>query len=640
MAMPRFFAELRRRNVFRVAGVYLVVAWLVTQVVAAVAPMLGLPVWFGKGVLLLLAVGFPIALVLAWAFEMTPEGVKLTKNVPEGESIAAGTGRTLDYAIIAGLALVAVLIVADRLMPSFRIDEAAQVDGAEDAAPAATRTAAPSAEAASVGPSEKSVAVLPFIALSSGEDDGYFADGLTEEILNTLASLPDLLVTARTSSFYFKGKNIPVDEIAERLSVAHVVEGTVRRAGDKVRVTAQLIRASDGFHLWSDTYDAGVDNVFAVQTDIAEKVADALDIYLDAARRRQLQIAGVRDVDAFIAYQKGYEIFRAAHEENDTEAMLAKANRYFDDAIALAPNFALAYFLRSDLPGHYLVYPGTIEETEYGAPSPDAYAGIHARQTQDLKAALAATTDPGLTLLLRSDLAIFFDDWTPMPALIDELTRSETCARPNWIQNFLFIEAPANPTIVEYFERRIQCDPLRGEDWGLAAFARLNAGDPDTALALIERGLAVSTTSIERLRVWKVSVLYALGRFDEALAYSRLLKRGELRTIDIMDYQYYAAKGDAVALARLMAERKEPGEDATVSITLAAWAGDRDGANAAAARLDAHPFGQVALMEIPRACLCGAPFDLEATPNFAARLEEAGLAWPPASPIDWPLKDW
>ncbi|MCJ7592005.1 MAG: hypothetical protein MUO51_11710, partial [Woeseiaceae bacterium] len=262
--MSSLFQELKRRNVFRVAIAYLIVAWLILQVVDLVLDNISAPDWIMQVFMLAIAVGFPIAVIFAWAFEVTPEGVKREKFVDRSSSITSKTGRKLDRIIIGVLVIAVVMLVGDRF----------SIRDATIAAPSET----PSAPSSMV---EKSVAVLPFVTMSSGEDDGYFSDGLTEEILNSLAQLPDLKVTARTSSFHFKNKDLPVQQIAEILGVEHIVEGSVRRSGDQVRITAQLIRASDGFHLWSDTYDRSVEGGFVVQTEIAEKVASALDIVLN-----------------------------------------------------------------------------------------------------------------------------------------------------------------------------------------------------------------------------------------------------------------------------------------------------------------------------------------------------------------------
>ena len=198
----------------------------------------------------------------------------------------------------------------------------------------------------------RSIAVLPFVNMSGDQENEYFADGLSEEILNFLAGVPDLQVTARTSSFQFKGKNMDVREVAEALNAAHVLEGSVRRSGDRARITAQLIRASDGYHLWSETYDRTLEDTFEVQTDIAESVTRALGVVMDASQRQQMLAAGVRDVEAFIAFQKGRTLFMDAHTNQLDMDMMAEAADWFGEAIRREPGFASAYFLRSDYFAH------------------------------------------------------------------------------------------------------------------------------------------------------------------------------------------------------------------------------------------------------------------------------------------------
>ena len=247
-----FFEELKRRNVVRVGIAYGVAAWLLIQLTDIVFPRIGLADSAVTLVIALLAIGFIPALILAWAFEMTPEGIKKEKDVDRAKSITPQTGKQLNRMIIAGLALVIIGMAVERAWFAGRddvIEPPVALDGATAISSDSTSASADQAK------QRESVAVLPFNSMSSGEDDGYFADGLTEEILNSLAALPELLVTARTSSFHFKGKNLPVQEIAATLGVDHIVEGSVRRSGERVRITAQLVRADDGFHLWSDTYD-------------------------------------------------------------------------------------------------------------------------------------------------------------------------------------------------------------------------------------------------------------------------------------------------------------------------------------------------------------------------------------------------
>ncbi|MCH7979855.1 MAG: hypothetical protein IID59_00005, partial [Proteobacteria bacterium] len=246
--MGVFISELTRRNVFRVGAAYAIVSWLIVQVIDIAFPRLGLPDWTITLVLVLLLIGLPVALILAWAFELTPDGVKKTEDTGEDQSVPVPGGQKLNF-VIAGALVAALGFIAYQNF-SFGPD---QVFG----------------EGAGV---DKSVAVLPFDDLSEGGDQEWFSDGLTEEILNSLARLPELRVISRTSSFHFRDQDMPLREIAERLNVAHIVEGSVRRSGDRLRVTAQLIRAADDSHIWTETYNTSSDDVFSVQEQVAEKV--------------------------------------------------------------------------------------------------------------------------------------------------------------------------------------------------------------------------------------------------------------------------------------------------------------------------------------------------------------------------------
>jgi TolB-like protein/Tfp pilus assembly protein PilF len=263
------FAELKRRNVVRVAVLYGLAAWLILQVADVLVPALGLPDWVMRLVALLLILGFPLVLIFSWVYELTPEGLKKQHEVDRNQSITHETGRKINY-LIGALAVLAIVVVAvERFIP-----RTAPVPAATEAAPGVPSSEAPVQTAA------KSIAVLPFADMSAGKDQEYFADGLSEELLNLLAKLPELRVIGRTSSFQFKGKNEDLRVIGQKLSVAHILEGSVRKSGEKVRITAQLIRAADGSHLWSETYDRTLDDIFVVQDDIAGEVVQALKLTL------------------------------------------------------------------------------------------------------------------------------------------------------------------------------------------------------------------------------------------------------------------------------------------------------------------------------------------------------------------------
>lgn len=251
-------SELRRRNMFRVAGMYAIVGWILMQVAVALEGAIGLPVWFDGFIVATLLIGFPVAMLLAWAYEMTPEGVKRTESVPEGESITAQTGRKLDIAILAGLAVLIAVTVGGSVLGNSKSD-------------GEIGSASVSAEA-----SETAIAVLPFADMSADGDQEYFADGISEELLNLMAQIPGLDVAGRTSAFAFKGQNKDLREIGNLLDVTHILEGSVRKSENRIRVTAQLIRVDNGFHVWSETYDRELTDIFAVQDDISSAILTEL----------------------------------------------------------------------------------------------------------------------------------------------------------------------------------------------------------------------------------------------------------------------------------------------------------------------------------------------------------------------------
>ena len=251
------FSELKRRHVFKVAAAYLVVAWLVLQVADIVSPILALPEIIEKVVFFFLAIGFPVALILAWAFELTPEGITSDRHSDQSTSADPAIGRKLNFIIIGVLAAAAVLFALDRF------------NSAESRDPVQSFTS-----------TKETIAVLPFINMSDDPEQEYFSDGLSEELLNLLAQIPELRVTSRTSAFSFKGKDVTIAEVGRALNVEHILEGSVRRSGDNIRVTAQLIDAATDTHIWSDTWDRKFEDVFVIQDEIAEYVVDALKVKL------------------------------------------------------------------------------------------------------------------------------------------------------------------------------------------------------------------------------------------------------------------------------------------------------------------------------------------------------------------------
>ncbi len=371
-----FFAELGRRNVFRVGTAYLVLAWLVIQVTDTVAPALRLPDWMLTVVVWIGIIGFPFALIFSWAFELTPEGLKREEEVKRDFSITRDTGRRIDRVIIGLLALVVGFLLFDRYYLSG--PDEARVDVARSAP-----------QEMDVNAGYSSIAVLPFVNMSNDEEQVYFSDGISEELLNLLASIEGLKVAARTSSFAFRDQEQDIREIASRLNVETILEGSVRKAGSRIRVTAQLISASDGYHLWSDNFDRELTDVFAIQDEISAAIVKALKVHLDPGHTPASapRAASLEAYDLYLqgrhqtrlgqpgALERGLELFQKATEVDPeyapawaasalavihlrespfwegvpAEEAVAMAQANIDRALALDPELAEAYVAESVL---------------------------------------------------------------------------------------------------------------------------------------------------------------------------------------------------------------------------------------------------------------------------------------------------
>jgi len=305
------------------AVLYVLAAWLVMQVADVLSSLVDFPDWLGPTLLALLAIGFPIALVFSWFFEVTPEGLSLEKDVPEGQSITRTTGRRMDFVIIAIMAAALILFAYDKWWPR--------------------------------GPMELSVAVLPFANMSEDPSQEYFSDGISEEILNLLAQIQPLKVIARTSSFSFKGKEVDIATMAQRLNVRNILEGSVRRSGNRVRITAQLIDARDSSHLWSQTFDRDYDaeNLFNIQSEIARAITGRLRMTLTGEDEQRLDSVPTKNTEAYTAYLIGRQ--RLTDRKVDE---LADAVEQFARAIELDPQFAGAYSGLADACYIYGSYSG------------------------------------------------------------------------------------------------------------------------------------------------------------------------------------------------------------------------------------------------------------------------------------------
>jgi TolB-like protein/Tfp pilus assembly protein PilF len=335
-----FFAELKRRNVYKVAVAYAVVGWLIAQVATQIFPFLEIPNWVVRLVIVLIAIGFPIALVIAWAFEATPEGIKRTEVADAKHEHSRG--KTWIYVVIIGAAISAALFFLGRYTV-----------GNKNVAASANELPA------------KSIAVLPFENLSSDKENSYFADGIQDEILTKLATIADLKVISRTSTEKYKSKPEDLRTVSQQLGVANVLEGSVQKAGDKVRVNVQLIDARADSHLWAKSYDGDAKDIFGVESEVSQQVADALQAKLSPTEAKAIATAPTTDAASYDLYLKAESEFRAAQSSFRPDSF-QQADNWYRQAIALDPSFALAIarLAQCQLTAHWFVKPLSKERLE------------------------------------------------------------------------------------------------------------------------------------------------------------------------------------------------------------------------------------------------------------------------------------
>lgn len=329
MNIPKFFSELKRRNVYKIAVAYAVVAWLLIQVATQVFPFFEIPNWAVRLVVLLIAIGFPIALVLAWAFELTPEGIKREEDVDLATRTQSGSRAWIYVVVLCAAISIGLFFLGRYTAPS-----------------ATSRGSLPA----------KSIAVLPFENLSRDPDNAYFTEGVQEEILTRLAKVAGLRVIARTSTQRYKSAPENLSQIAKELGVAHILEGSVQKASEEVRVSVQLINTSTQAHLWAETYDRKLTDIFAVESEIAKTIADTLQVKLSDPEQHAITARPTENTEAYQLYLRGRYFWNKR-----TGADLKKGVDYFNQAIGKDPNYALAY---AGLADAYVLLSG------FGAASP------------------------------------------------------------------------------------------------------------------------------------------------------------------------------------------------------------------------------------------------------------------------------
>jgi TolB-like protein len=541
------------------------------------------------------------------------------------------SGRTLLGVVVTLLALAVGLLLAQRLVQY-------PAPGSESGAAQEQAQARPSRPGpALTGSGRKTVAVLPFPAISNGPDDDYFADGLTEEIIHALARLPQLRVTARGSAFQFRERDLPVFDIARQLGVDHVVEGSVHRAGSQLRITARLVRAGDGSSLWSNDYDRRSGDTLEVRDDIARRVAEALGVAPDEQLRVRMARAGVGDAEAFVEFQKGFELLERAQRSAMPVSLLRRGNRHFARAVAIDPAVPGAYLAMNELHTHVLLRRGdgvldgdiTAADVERAPVELERNLGLAIRHAHSEGRRLAAAFDRALTL----------GRWTGLATLAERVLAARGCDTAAWIQ---LASAPFDKAeaLHRAYSRIAACDPLHPRSWVNGMQARLWQGD--FAGALADGGRARDTAAgagTGDMRSFAMT-LALNGRPEDARRAIRTSPQAENRRL-VSRFSLAALEGDAEAAASVQQDYLHAfGPDDGWSLVMEAQRGNRNEANRLARIMDARPFGHVSLLQSVFRCYCGAPFDLEAAPDFAARMAGSGLRWPPASPINFPLKHW
>jgi TolB-like protein len=577
--MKRFFDELLRRNVFRVAFAYVVVAWLVVQIVNNLVPLLDVPAWVGRAILILLVAAFPIALVIAWAFELTPEGLKRTADVPAAPA-QRGFGRKWDFAIIGVLAIALGYSLWERW------------DAGSDTA------------------TQPSIAVLPFANFSSDPEQQYFSEGLSEELLIKLANLEGLRVAGRTSSFAFKGKDSNLRTIGEVLGVGHILEGSVRKSDDgRIRITAQLINAADGYELWSSAYDRRLEDVFAIQDEIAEAVADVLGVALGVGDRAR-QPGMTRNVAAYDEYLLGHGLARETQPDT-----LSRAIEHFEQAVALDASFSLAWLGLSEA-----YYYGTVY-------IPDRAPEELARERRrTLERARELTPDSPSVLRVLAVDSLARGQWVDAARFADAaVAATDEYAADFDVDHFYgsFLHRVGRfQEALPYLERARAAEPLDAEVSLDLSEVLANTGNLDTAIAEQDRGM---TLEGQQALIRGNAFLTALAVNDRRLIESRfaLVTETEVvaRPLNAAMFSRLDDRAAAVGQLRGLLDGSANPIEALVASSWAAYYGDAELALRALTMVPIDGLAQALAYTIWRPLMA----DVRRLPGFKLLVQEMGL---------------
>jgi len=527
---PSFFAELKRRNVYKVAVAYGVVAWLLMQIASQIFPFFDIPNWVVRLVVLLLIIGFPVALIIAWAFEVTSEGIKRTEAADAAGQRSRGVAWI--YVVLIGVALSVGLFFVGRFTAGHATPRPVTQPEARPGFQSKAATAIP----------EKSIAVLPLVNESGDPKDEYFSDGLSEELIAALAQISGLKVIGRSSSFRFKDRKEAPKTIGEKLGVSTLLDGTVRKQGDRVRIVAALVNATDGIQLWTRTFDRELKDIFAVQEEIATAVAESLKVTLLGSQDRPAQRGAASNVEAHNAYLQGHFHFQRRNLED-----YRKAVGYFDQAIRLDPDYALAYTERSEAWSFIGDLTGQHEPAWSNARSDAEKAVAIAPSLAEARAALGWVR--------------FFIDWKFAEG-ITELKRAKELSPANPTANDLLARAILYLGRLDEAERQtrhaVELDPLSVIAQGNLARVLFFAGKLDEADAAARKAAELQPASASSHR-WQTVIAAQRGDGETALREAQLEPDEGYRRFELAVAQY--VRGDRAAADAALADLIANGRD-------------------------------------------------------------------------------
>ena len=527
MNLPSFFSELKRRNVYKVAITYAVVAWLLIQAASILLPTFEAPAWVMKAFVVFLAFGFVISVMISWAFEATPEGLKRTENVPRDAVLPTWSPRKF-ATFITSVAVIAAGLLAYQFLRTVGIPrsrDAVRSDESSDGRRSAT----------SLPISQKSIAVLPLLNESGDPGDEYFSDGLSEELIAALAQIRGLKVIGRSSSFRFKDRKEEPKAIGEKLGVATLLEGTVRKQGERVRIVAELINAADGIELWTQTFDRELKDIFAVQAEIAAAVASALKVTLLGLDERSSANPATKNTEAHNAYLLGHYYFLRRNLEDNRKAV-----GHYDEAIRLDPQYALAYAERSEA---WTLIGDLTGEGKTAWPK----ARIDAEKAVAIAPALAEAH-------AALGWVRFFTEWRFAEGL-SELKRAKELAPANPTANDLLARMIVYLGRLDEAENQgrqaVESDPLASAPQNNLARILWYEGKLDEADAAARKAAELQPNSASSRR-WQVLVAIKRGDSETALREAQLEPDESYRRFELAVAQY--ARGDRTAADAALAD--------------------------------------------------------------------------------------